>query len=498
MRTRVLRGFSTMSAGLWVAAALLLGTGVTYIIEQRMLERTSIATLDYYQSLTRYLITDEDFVRPKTGEAYERFDAAIRRNFLTPRVFSVKIYDREGTLTYYSLDRTEVGRRFPDNPDLQKALAGQVVLELSDLRKGEHAAERRAGQGRLLEVYIPILKKGSDEIIGAYEIYSSVDPLFQDIRRIRLYVWGSILFGLLLLYLALSWSFRRASHTILDQNLALARQTDELRQAYDELTRAQSHLVQNEKLASAGRLATGVVHEIGNPLASVLGRVDLLLRCRGRPQDRLECRENLGRIASEITRLRGILQGLLDYARPAGRVLRPVNLNGVIDRTLLLVTTQPSFRNIKVIQRMQDPSPTVRTDDRLVQQILVNVLMNAAQAMPEGGELTVATAQGPAAEGEDGVTVGKVFAPGDQAATITVGDTGPGIAEGDLPRIFEPFFSTKETGKGVGLGLAICHSIVEELGGAISVRSAPGLGTTARILLPTDGAAEREAGHRAV
>ncbi|MBI4840748.1 MAG: hypothetical protein HY803_06680, partial [candidate division NC10 bacterium] len=361
MRTRVLRGFATMSAGLWVAAALLLGTGVTFIIEQRMLERTSIASLDYYQSLTRYLITEEDFVRLKSGEAYQQFDATIRRNFLTPRVFSVKIYDREGTLTYYSLDRTEVGRRFPDNPDLQKALAGQVVLELSDLRKGEHAAERRGGQGRLLEVYIPILKKGSDDIIGAYEIYSSVDPLFQDIRRIRLYVWGSILFGLLLLYLALSWSFRRASHTILDQNLALARQTDELRQAYDELTRAQSHLVQNEKLASAGRLATGVVHEIGNPLASVLGLVDLLLRCRGRPQDRLECGENLGRIASEITRLRGILQGLLDYARPAGRVLRPVNLNGVIDRTLLLVTTQPSFRNIKVIQRMQDPSPMVRT-----------------------------------------------------------------------------------------------------------------------------------------
>ncbi|OGC02475.1 MAG: hypothetical protein A3G35_05640 [candidate division NC10 bacterium RIFCSPLOWO2_12_FULL_66_18] len=498
MRTRFLRRFSVMSAGLWVAAALLLGVGVTYVIEQRMLERTSIATLDYYQSLTRYLVTDEDFVRPKTGEAYERFDATIRRNFLTPRVFSVKIYDRDGVLTYYSLDRAQVGRRFFDNPDLQKALAGQVVLELSDLRKGEHAAERQSGQGRLLEVYIPILRKGSDEIIGAYEIYSSVDPLFQDIRRIRLYVWGSILFGLLLLYLALSWSFRRASHTILDQNLALARQADELRQAYDELTRAQSHLVQNEKLASAGRLAAGVVHEIGNPLASVLGLVDLLLRCRGRPQDRLECRENLGRIASEITRLRGILQGLLDYARPAGRVLRPSNLNGIVERTLLLVATQPSFRDIKVTQRMQDPSPVVRTDDRLLQQVLVNILMNAAQAMPEGGELTVATGQGLAPCGEDGVTVGKVFAPGDQAATVIVTDTGPGIAEGDLPRIFEPFFSTKETGKGVGLGLAICHSIVEELGGAISVRSLPGLGTTACILLPADGAAEREASHHAV
>lgn len=497
MRTRVLSGFSAMSAGLWVAAALLLGAGVTYIIEQRMLERTTVATLDYYRSLTQYLVTDRDFVRPRSGPDYAEFDAMIRRNFFSPRVFSVKVFDRESRLVYYSLDQALVGQRFADNPELQKALAGQVVLELSNLMKPEQVSERRAAAGRLLEVYIPILAKGSDEIIGAYEIYSSVDPLFQDIRRIRVYVWGSILFGLLLLYLALSWTFRRASRTILDQNLALARQAGELRQAYEELKTAQSRLVQNEKLASAGRLAAGVVHEIGNPLASVLGLVDLLLRCRGRPQDRLECRDNLGRIASEITRLRGILQGLLDYARPAGRVLRPSNLNGIVERTLLLVATQPTFRNIKVSQRMQDPSPVVRTDDRLVQQVLVNILMNAAQAMPEGGELTVATGHGPATAGDDGVMAGRVFSPGDQTATITVTDTGPGIAESDLPRIFEPFFSTKETGKGVGLGLAICHSIVDELGGAINVRSAPGLGTTVRILLPTDGVAEREAGRHA-
>jgi two-component system cell cycle sensor histidine kinase/response regulator CckA len=158
-----------------------------------------------------------------------------------------------------------------------------------------------------------------------------------------------------------------------------------------------------------------------------------------------------------------------------------------VERTLLLVATQPTFRNIKVIQKLQDPSPVVRTDDRLLQQILVNVLMNAAQAMPEGGELSVVTEQDLATGDEDGVTVGKAFAPGEQAATVTVTDTGPGIAEGDLPRIFEPFFSTKEAGKGVGLGLAICHSIIEELGGAISVRSTAGLGTEVRILLPADG-----------
>ena len=225
---------------------------------------------------------------------------------------------------------------------------------------------------------------------------------------------------------------------------------------------------------------------------------DLLLRCRGREQDRLECRENLGRIASEITRLRGILQGLLEYARPAGRILRPASLNGIVDRTLLLVATQPTFRAIKVIPRMQQPSPVVRTDDRLLQQILVNVLMNAAQAMPAGGELTLTTQDDSAPEDGDGVTVGRAFPPGDRVAVITVADTGPGIPGQDLPRIFEPFFSTKETGKGVGLGLAICHSIIEELGGAITVQSRAGLGTTVCILLPPDGVPVLEASSHGV
>jgi signal transduction histidine kinase len=112
--------------------------------------------------------------------------------------------------------------------------------------------------------------------------------------------------------------------------------------------------------------------------------------------------------------------------------------------------------------------------------------------MPMGGELTVATGLSPAMDGEDGVTVGKAFPSGEKAAIITVADTGPGIPEGDLPRVFEPFFSTKETGKGVGLGLAVCHSIVEELGGAINLRSLPEVGTTFHILLPANGTEERK------
>lgn len=478
-----------MSAGLWVAAALLLGAGVTYLVERRMLERTTVATLDYYRTLTRHLVTDRDFVRPRSGPEYAEFDALIRRDFFSPRVFSVKVFDRESRLVYHSLDRGLVGRRFADNPELQQALAGQVVLELSELKKPEQAPERRAAAGRLLEVYVPILAKGSDEVIGAYEIYSLVDPLFQNLQPIRLAVWGAVLFGLLLLYGALTWTFRQASRTILGQNLALARQADELRRAYGDLQAAQSRLVQNEKLASAGRLAAGIVHEIGNPLASVLGLVDLLLRCKGKPADRLECRENLGRMASEIVRLRGILQGLLDYTRPAGHVVREYDLNRVVERTLLLVSTQPTFRNIKVRQRLHSPPPVVRTDDRLLQQVLVNILLNAGQAMPDGGELAVTTGDGAEAGlPQGGVTVGRALAPGEVAAAITIRDTGPGIPEAALEHIFEPFFSTKEVGKGVGLGLAICHSIIEGLGGAIAVRSTPGAGTTFAVLLPADGA----------
>lgn len=479
------RRFSWMSAAVWVGIALLLGTAITYYIERKMLEHSTIATLDYVSNLPRMMLADEDFVRLRTGQAYEDFHRTVQTRFTTPNIVSIKIFDARGTLVYHSHDRSLVGTAFPDNRELEQALQGKASLEMSHLQKAEQAYERAVGPAQLLEVYLPIVHRETGEIIGAYEVYSTLDRLYEDFGRMRLAVWSTILFGLVLLYLALNWTFRRASSTIVVQHTALAEQAEALRRAYDELKAAQADLVRSERLASAGRLAAGVVHEVGNPLASILGMVDLLLRCRGGPEDVRECRENLNRMASEIERLKLLLRGLIDYARPERVAIQPVSLNAVVERTLLLIRAQRDMRGIEVIQELGAPSPIALADEHLLQQLLVNIVLNAAQAMPQGGRLTVATWEGPVGAEKDGaVSVGRPPLPGVRAALIRVTDTGYGIEPSHLERIFEPFFSTKTLGAGTGLGLAICHSIIQELEGTIVVTSRPGEGTRFQILLP--------------
>ncbi|MEE9153578.1 MAG: ATP-binding protein [candidate division NC10 bacterium] len=493
---KVFKRFSLLSAGAWVGLALVLGTGLTYYAERKMLERTTLASLDHFQHLPHFMIGTEDFVQLKVGEEYDRFDRFIKARFFDPKVFAIKIYDRSGVLVYHSRERSLVGRSFADNLQLERVLQqGHAVMEISELKGSEHVAERASGHGRLLEAYIPILQEGSGRVLGAYEIYSSLAPLYQDLWNMRAVVWSSVIFGLFLLYAVLTWTFRRASRTILDQNEALAKQAQDLKQAYEELKTAQGQLVRSERLASAGRLAAGIVHEIGNPLASILGMVDLLLRCKGRPQDRKECRENVERVASETIRLKGILQGLLDYTRPTGKQVRPLEVNKVVEKTMLLLLSHEAFHGIEVIRHLQEPSPWALADEGLLQQVLVNVLMNAAQAMPRGGRISIGTEAGPVKPWQEGtISVGRRFDPDEDAAIMTVADTGPGIPQKDLPRIFEPFFSTKVTGKGVGLGLAICHSIIEGLQGAITVESRRGPGTTFYILLPPDGGGQPHGG----
>ncbi|OGL31401.1 MAG: hypothetical protein A3G97_14545 [Candidatus Rokubacteria bacterium RIFCSPLOWO2_12_FULL_69_21] len=485
MGERLFQRFSLLSAGLWVGFALVLGGSVTYVVEQKMLERATLASLDYFKSLARFITTDQEFVRLKTGAEYGAFDRLIRENFSTTHAVTIKIYDRSGTTVYHSRNPEIVGRAFPDNAALQRAFRGETVIGFSDLRGSEHLTERQAGYSRLLEVYIPIFLEGTSTIIGAYEIYSPIDPFYQKVWPLRFSVWGAVFFGLALLYVALSLTFRRASRTIVGQNLALERSARELREAYEDLQRAQSQLVQSEKLASAGRLAAGMIHEIGNPLASVLGLLDLQLLCKGSAADRAECLDRTERLAGEIARLRGLLRGLLEYARPGPSEATVLDLNDVVEKSLLFVFSQRDFGTLTLRKTLAPELPPVLADESLLQQVLVNVLLNAGQASPPGGLVTVTTRAGNGAEAWRGDhAVGRVFQPGERTVTVAVSDAGPGIPREHLGRIFEPFFSTRGRGEGAGLGLAICHSIIELLRGALVVELAPGGGTTLRIVLP--------------
>lgn len=228
---------------------------------------------------------------------------------------------------------------------------------------------------------------------------------------------------------------------------------------------AQAKIAEAERLAMIGQLAAGVAHEINNPLTGILLYCDLVLK--NIPEDSLQ-RENLEKINNEAKRCKTIVKGLLDFSRQTEPEIKPLSINKIVDDVLSLVKNQPLFLNI-TINKKKDPSlPVVNVDAAQIQQVSMNIILNAVEAMNGTGELTITT----------GLTDDKKYI----FSSFT--DTGCGIAKENLSKIFEPFFSTKKTGRGTGLGLSISYGIIKKHHGEIEVTSELGKGTTFTIKLP--------------
>lgn len=238
---------------------------------------------------------------------------------------------------------------------------------------------------------------------------------------------------------------------------AVAERENQMKQAIQhQVTRA-------EKLASIGRLAAGVAHEINNPLTGVLTFSHLL---REKPNMDAQDREDLDLIIRETTRAADIVRGLLDFARERPVLMERVDLNEVVRRTVRLIANQKKFDRIVIEELLQEDLPEVRGDMNQLQQVLLNLSLNACTAMPDGGKLTIRTA----VEGDE--------------VLLKTADTGCGIKPEHLDRIFEPFFTTQDVGRGTGLGLSVTHGIVEQHGGRLEVQSREGEGSTFTIRLP--------------
>ncbi len=244
-------------------------------------------------------------------------------------------------------------------------------------------------------------------------------------------------------------------------------------------TTAQERFAQSEKLAAIGQLAAGVMHEINNPLATIAACAESLslrledLRkegCTVAPQAD-ECTRT---IDNEVHRCKKIIDGLLDFSRPRSAIKEPTDLNAVIEQAIFLLKHHSRFKDVRV-QTLFDDSlvPTPANAEQLI-QVLMALLINAADAMNGRGSITVRTRRGDTAG---------------EAVIAEVIDEGHGIARTDLPKIFEPFYTTKPPGRGTGLGLSICYTIIAEHGGRIEVDSAVGAGSTFRVVLPSTEAA---------
>ncbi|MBW1709324.1 MAG: HAMP domain-containing protein [Deltaproteobacteria bacterium] len=238
----------------------------------------------------------------------------------------------------------------------------------------------------------------------------------------------------------------------------MARNLMENRQKLEDnlasLKKAQEGLIKSEKMATVGRLAAGLAHELGNPLGSIQGFVHLFRRQDLTEEERLDF---LNRLQAELSRVDSIMHSLLDFARPAKMEPGPVDLNKLVTEGLALAEVQKWFQTLEVKTDLAPNLPSARAENNQLTQVLLNLLANAGQAMPNGGTITVRT--GRKSENE-------VF--------ISVADTGSGIAAGDLKKIFDPFFTRKEPGEGTGLGLSVSLSIVESFGGRIDAESERG------------------------
>jgi signal transduction histidine kinase len=246
---------------------------------------------------------------------------------------------------------------------------------------------------------------------------------------------------------------------------ALRRRVAELEKLEAEQRQTEEQLIIADRLASVGELASGLAHELNNPLTSVIGFAQLLLG-RELPE---EIREDIGVIYSEARRAAEVMKNLLIFARKHSPVKQLVDINSVIGKVLELRAYEHKVENIQVVTRLAADLPLTLADYFQLQQVFLNIVINAEHFMLEShqrGTLVITTRR-----------IG-------QTIMVSFADDGPGISRENLGRLFDPFFTTKEVGQGTGLGLSICHGIVTGHGGRIYAESASGRGATFFMELP--------------
>ncbi len=243
---------------------------------------------------------------------------------------------------------------------------------------------------------------------------------------------------------------------------------EEVQKKTAEIYKAQEQLINTEKLASLGRMAAGVAHEINSPLTGIVTFSHLMLKRT--PPENTQDVEDLNIIIDQAERCSKIIRGLLGFSRKTSSEKSMINLNTLLENTLTMVRHQSRFYNILFDLQMDGSLPEVNVDPNQIQQVFLNLLINAADAMEKKGKITLATRP--------------VENNGSRFVEVEITDSGPGIPENIRGKIFEPFFTTKPVGKGTGLGLAVSYGIIKKHEGAIFIKDSPAKGASFCIRLP--------------
>jgi len=468
--------------------------------------------VDYIKNSTRYgMLTNQGALVQQTVEAVG----------VAEGIQNVRIFDSRGKVAYSS-DKKYVGSMLDINSPLclrcHSALGPTKDTPSWTIAKGEHY--------RVLNIVQPIYNEPAcynaschvhpktQRVLGIIETDFSLELLDHGIKQqgiaITVYVltFSIVISGILCVIL---WNFVSTPVTMLAQGMrkvaagdldfkininrkdeigelanTFNTMSDELRKAKNEqmewgntlekkvqekteaIHRAQQQLIHSEKLASLGRMAAGVAHEINSPLTGIITFGHLLLK---KFPEGTEDREDIEVIIDQANRCSTIIKGLLGFARATTADKAQTNINDVLNSTLNIVKNKADFFNIKLSTNLDPSLSMVRADAPQLQQVFLNMIVNAADACEGKGSITISTSN--------------VHDNGQDYIQIEFRDTGHGIKDEDLEKIFEPFFTTKPVGKGTGLGLAVSHGIIQEHGGKITISTKTGEGTSFFIWLPT-------------
>jgi len=491
-------------AGVGCVAVLIIGVFAYVILDfqQRQLvaevERNAHQLSETVKSSTKY-----DMLLNQR-ESVHRIIETIGRQ---AGIEKVRIFNKEGN-TIYSTDPEDFGKMVDQRAEACYGChAADRPLEKLPISKTTRIF-RSALNSHTLGIINPIYNEpscwqsdchahdASQKVLGVVDITMSLDEVDAGVRasRARLMVFAVIAIAAisLMIYMLVQRivlkpvsqivaATQRVAIGDLNYTVTLRKKDEigELASSFNKmvstLAETQRQLYQSDKLASVGRLAAGVAHEINNPLTGVLTNSSYLLK---RLQDRPEIRDELEVIVRETKRCREIVKGLLDFARQSKPEKKVCDPNAVVSRAVRFLSNQFALHRIEVVENLQSGLPPVNADIGQMQQVLVNLLLNADDAIGEGGgRITVGTSLVGPDTGQGGFSNGK------KDIQITVSDSGCGIPPKNLSKIFDPFFTTKGQ-KGNGLGLAMVWGIIEKHDGRISVASEMGKGTTFTILLP--------------